>query len=67
MSNIMKGKSNDKSLQRIYLVKIEAGIQAYFTKLTSEKKGKREEGYEHFSMLIGKEYKSSQKTGRMYV
>ena len=35
--------------------------------LQVKKKGEREEGYEHFRLLIGKEYKSSQKTGRMYV
>ena len=46
---------------------MEAGSTGLFHQAYKWKHGQREEGYEHFSMLIGKEYKSSKKTGKMYV
>ena len=46
---------------------MEAGSTGLFHQAYTGKHGQREEWYEHFSKLIGKEYKSSKKTGKMYV
>lgn len=63
----MRKESPNTRARKRHLVQVERGGLAYFTKFAGEvkrmegfKESYLEEGYEHVSMFIGKEYKSIQ-------